>query len=623
MSALILLDSNSQTQLGGGDPKRIYTDCQAARQSVVDELTKLSDRIGLARVAVFGIGCFLAWLTLISRLLNPAWLGIPGAVFGLLLYWNDQVNGRRRRAERAVRFYSRGLERLANRWSGTGEPGQRFLDESHPYALDLDLFGTGSLFERLSTARTHLGENTLADWLKTPARRDEIQARQEAVRDLEPRLSLREDLAVRGGEIPVGVDFTPLVSWGTTLTPVGLGLLRAFVAVLAAGNFINLLGWFFFDFTSIPLGLTLLLSGCLVLRLRPRVRQTLQQVDAVADGVALLAGLLPRLEREPFTAPRLRALQADLQADGHYPSEQVGELARLVDWHHAAHNQLFAPLAALLLWHTQMALAFEKWRSRSGLALGRWLTAIGAMEALSALAGYAFENPADPFPEIVEGPATFDGRGLGHPLVPAERCVRNDVHLVEPVRLLIVSGSNMSGKSTLLRTVGMNAVLGLAGAPVRAEHLTLTPAALGATLRIQDSLQAGRSRFFAEITRIRQLVDLTHGPMPLLFLLDELFHGTNSHDREIGARAVLRKLLDAGAMGLITTHDLALTDIARDLGPRAQNVHFADHFRNGNLAFDYRLCSGVVPHSNALALMRAVGLEVDEPAHGQQEEGPR
>jgi DNA mismatch repair ATPase MutS len=206
--------------------------------------------------------------------------------------------------------------------------------------------------------------------------------------------------------------------------------------------------------------------------------------------------------------------------------------------------------------------------------------------------------------------AVFEGQQLGHPLLPAAGMVRNDVHLTSDRQLLVVSGSNMSGKSTLLRTVGINAVLALAGAPVRAASLRISPLAIGATLRIQDSLQEGRSRFYAEITRIRELADLARGPVPLLFLLDELLHGTNSHDRLIGAAGVLRSFLDRGAIGLITTHDLALTAVADELSPRAANVHFEDWLEGNDIRFDYRMKSGPVTRSNAIALMRAVGLDV-------------
>jgi DNA mismatch repair ATPase MutS len=239
-----------------------------------------------------------------------------------------------------------------------------------------------------------------------------------------------------------------------------------------------------------------------------------------------------------------------------------------------------------------------------------WLNIVGEYEALNSLAAYAYEHPADPFPAFLDSAsgAVFNGAQLGHPLVAAAHMVRNDVHLADQVRLLIVSGSNMSGKSTLLRTVGVNAVMAMAGAPVRARRLTMTPLSIGATLHVQDSLQAGRSRFFTEITRVRQIADLAGRQPQLLFLLDELFQGTNSHDRKVGASAVLRSLVARGAIGLITTHDLALTDIADELGGRALNVHFQDEFRGNEMVFDYKMRPGPVAHSNALALMRAVGL---------------
>ena len=256
----------------------------------------------------------------------------------------------------------------------------------------------------------------------------------------------------------------------------------------------------------------------------------------------------------------------------------------------------------------------------------RWLDAAAELEALSSLAGYAFEHPEDPFPEVLDldpaRGAVLRGEALRHPLLPA--AVPNDVSLGgDGPRVLLVSGSNMSGKSTYLRTVGVNVVLALAGAPVRAARLALTPLHAGATLRIQDSLQAGKSRFYAEITRLKELADLAAGDLPLLFLLDEILHGTNSHDRRIGAEAILHGLVAKGAIGLVTTHDLALTELARQTAGRVgegpagatqaaplANAHFEDQVKDGEIAFDYRLRPGVVAHSNALALMRAVGLRV-------------
>jgi DNA mismatch repair ATPase MutS len=235
---------------------------------------------------------------------------------------------------------------------------------------------------------------------------------------------------------------------------------------------------------------------------------------------------------------------------------------------------------------------------------------VGEIEALSSLAGYAFEHPDDPYPEFVSGTALWEGEGVAHPLLPEARAVRNSVRLAADAPLLVVSGSNMSGKSTLLRTIGANAVLAMAGAPVRAVALRMTPLSIGASIRVMDSLQEGSSRFYAEIRRLRELVEIASGPRPLLFLLDELLHGTNSHDRRIGGEAVVRGLLARGAIGLITTHDLALAQIAESVEPPGDNVHFEDHLENGVMTFDYRLRKGVVEKSNALELMRSIGLEV-------------
>ncbi len=232
--------------------------------------------------------------------------------------------------------------------------------------------------------------------------------------------------------------------------------------------------------------------------------------------------LLQRIETEPLASPRLVALQAELRRSGRSPSAALRALQRPVDLLDARGSPIFAPLAALLLWGTQLALAIEAWRARHGAELGDWLAAIGEIEALLALASYAYEHPADPFAELVPGPARFEAEALAHPLLPPQRAVPNDLRLGETARVFIVSGSNMSGKSTLLRAVGVNAVLAGAGAPVRAARLRLSPLALGAAIRVEDSLRAGISRFYAEITRLRQIVDLADGPRPLLFLLDEI-----------------------------------------------------------------------------------------------------
>jgi hypothetical protein len=591
-------------------PRQEYVARLEARRAVATRQARLHQHIANARLVIFLAAGAVAWLAFWSRLISAWWLAPPAAVFILLLVLHARVARLRSRAERAAAYYEKGIARLNEKWAGTGETGARYLDGSHPCAEDLDLFGSGSIYERLCTARTRIGQDTLAAWLKSPAPMETVRDRQAAVLDLRPLLDLREDLALLGSDVPTGVSLAALASWGAAAPVHGGQWPRWLAAGLSALTVLATVGWLAWDSGAVPVAVALFLEGVFALAFWARVQRVIGPVEKMAHDLAIFGGLLARIEREPFTAPHLLHLRAALETAGKPPSARIAQLFRLVDLLNSKKNQFFAPFALVLMWDTQLSFAVEGWRKASGKAIQRWLDAVAEFEALCALAGYSYENPADPFPELVEEGPRFEANELGHPLIPVSECVRNDVHLTPAMRLLVVSGSNMSGKSTLLRTVGVNAVLALAGAPVRANCLRLSPIVVGATLRVQDSLQAHRSRFFAEITRIRQLVDLARGPVPLLFLLDELFGGTNSHDRRLGAEAVVRSLVNYGAIGLITTHDLALTHIVELLAPRAVNVHFEDHLENGNITFDYRMRPDVVQKSNALALMRAVGLEV-------------
>jgi hypothetical protein len=590
-------------------PHAEYARRLEARRALAAERERTHALTGNGRFAVAVAGLVVVFFVFALKWLHPAWLALPVVAFLALSFWHQRVGRALRRARRAAGYYERGLARLEGRWAGGGDPGTRFLDENHPNALDLDLFGKGSLFELLCTARTRSGADRLAGWLREPAAPDEVRSRQQAVEELRGRLDLREDLALLGADVPAGVDLNRLVQWGAAPPILTSRLARGVTLVLAVLGAAGLTAWAV-GYGSLPFAGAAALEVAFALWMRDRVRRVVGPLEKRAHDLAVFYGVLARLEQEQFSSPRLARLRAALEGAGKAPSEQIAQLMALIELLDSRRNLYFAPFAAVLMWTTNLAFALDRWRVRTGPAIQGWLEAVAEFEALCALATYAHENPGDPFPELAEEGPLFDGEGLGHPLLPAATCVRNDVRLGGDLRVLVVSGSNMSGKSTLLRTVGVNAVLAQAGAPVRAARLRLSPLTVGATLRIQDSLQAGRSRFFAEVLRVRQLVELARGPRPLLFLLDELFHGTNSHDRRVGAGAVVRALVEAGAVGLITTHDLALTHIADQLAPRAANVHFEDHFEEGKVVFDYRMRPGIVEHSNALALMRSVGLEV-------------
>lgn len=554
---------------------------------------------------------------------------LPLTGFIALIVVHDRAIRARKRAENGAAFFTRGLTRIEGTWAGGGDGGSELADEHHPYAGDFDLFGRGSLFELISIAVTRAGRLRLASWLKEPAlSRNEIASRQAAVLELRDQVQLREDLAVAAFEVTREIESAHLDAWAA-IPPMRIGrveraltLVLPIVAVILLAITIpvlvaRLVGWshpeaHIGSFANIPLWplmLAIIACGLMARRLGPRVALIVDTVERAEPALALLAGLVSRIERETFTSPRLAALTQRLRGAEQKASQEIERLRKLVALLDARRNQFFAPFAMLLLWTPNVAMAIERWRVRSGTHVGDWIDAVGEIEALSSLASFAFEHEAFTMPQLETGGLLFDAQALGHPLIPADRRITNDVRLDDTLRLLVVSGSNMSGKSTMMRSIGIAAVLAMAGGPVCARSLRIAPVAVGASIRIHDSLHENASRFYAEILRIRQVLELSKQG-PLLFLLDEILAGTNSHDRRIGAEAIVRGLLEREAIGLVSTHDLALAQIAETLGPRAANVHFEDHIEEGRVIFDYRMRPGVVTKSNALELMRSVGIEV-------------
>ncbi len=579
----------------------------AARDALAQRDSRLSD-IRLYIVVAAAIGAWLAWG---GHWFSPWLLVLFPLAFVVLAIGHERVAARLALARRRVAFYERGLARLEGRWAGAGVSGERFLAPEHPYAADLDVFGSGSLFELLCTARTRLGEDCLAGWLLAPTGPDAVRARQEAVRELAPHLDAREALALRGDEVQGKLQPETLARWGDAPVLLHERWRQVAAPILAVASVAALTVWAL-GHSWIPVAVMAALVIAFEWPLRSRVGQVQRGLDGSLRDLGLLSSLLADLEGGTFTAPRLVALQSSLNAGGERPSARISRLQTIAGLLEVPRNPLLALPAAVLLWTTQCAFAAEAWRAENGPALRRWIDAVGEYEALTALAGYAYEHPEDAFPEISDTGACFEAAGLSHPLLPPDAAVRNDVRLGGAAPgLLLVSGSNMSGKSTLLRAIGVAAVLAQAGAPVRAQALRLSPLSVGASLRTQDSLGSGISRFYAEILRLRQIVDIgvSDGP-PLLFLIDEILHGTNSHDRRLGTEAIARALVRSGAIGLITTHDLALAALTEDPVLGAANVHFEDQMTEGRMSFDYHLRPGIVTGSNAIALMRAVGLEV-------------
>ena len=513
-------------------PLREYTARLSARTAAHGRWVLLDAWLSRSRLGTAAATALLAWLAY-SRGLSPWWIALPVGTFLALAIWHDRVIRARDLSARSAEFYARGIARIEERWAGGGEPGLRFLEDAHLYARDLDLFGTGSLFELLSSARTGAGEDTLAAWLKAPARADEIRNRHRAVDELRARVDFREAIALVGAPVR-NVDTGSVVTWATS-PPILRHPWTRTVALLLAACAVGSAIWWFLTGQGILLLATVAAETLFLAAFKSRVEEVLHGVEGASRALDVLAGALVKIEEEPVASERLVALRSSLGGHGRPASAAIARLHQLVELHDWQHNQFFAPIAFLLMWSMHVAWALEAWRRQWGPSAPVWVRTLGEYEALLSIAAYAYEHPSDPFPTLVDdGRGLLRGVALAHPLVSSQ-AVPNDVRLDDDVRLLMVSGSNMSGKSTLLRTVGTNAVLALAGAPVRAQSLELSYLRIGATLRIEDSLRAGRSRFYAEIARIRETLDLARGPAPLLFLFDELFPG-HQFERSRGGR---------------------------------------------------------------------------------------
>jgi hypothetical protein len=609
-----------------------YLSRKTAREAVAAARERAHVHLGNAKVAIF-VGALIYTVVMIGDLSTP-YYAVAAALFVALSVWHELVMRALTRARAAVAHYADGLARIDDRWMRDTPSGAGFRNRDHPYADDLDVFGPGSLFQLLSACRTPMGEERLAAWLLQADSIAAIRDRQARVGAARGLIDLRERIAVVNAGRRQSISAERLIAWSETAA--SLPPLRIVIVAMAIA-FVVALGVYMNGGPGVFVAVVPAINLALLAWLGKRANAIVESLSSATESAALdlLANVIREIEHEPFGDAALERFARRLKGDqiSASASRGIARLARISDWADSRHNAFVRISEIPLLFTLHVAYASQSWRRAHGRRLRDWVDAVGEMEALLSLAGYAYEHPADPFPEIVEdteedgghGGAFFEGVEIAHPLLPAATAIGNSVTLSVSSRknsvssdaqvrsaaqVLIVSGSNMSGKSTLMRTVGMNAVLAFAGAPVRAQRLRLTPLQIGTCLRHTDSLQEHRSGFYTEALRIRLICDLLDGPRPVLFLFDELLSGTNSKDRRVAAEGVVKTMLASRAIGMITTHDLSLTEIAAIFPAVVRNVHLQDRVENGQMSFDYKLRDGVITHSNALELMRMIGLDV-------------
>ncbi len=593
------------------NPQSEYARRLSERQRQLASIRALHQRLWAYVIVAAFAGIVAVWASLSSHLISAFWILLPSVVVLSCIQSLRKNAGIHSRVQRIASFYELGMARLRHQWQGRGIGGKEYLPENHPYASDLDLFGTGSLYELLCTARTGVGRATLAKWLLNPAGFDEVKARQAAVAELRDQLGLREDWASVGGSAldQAGTSVRDWVDVPEIAFPLYIRALAAALPIcLLVVSLLAALGVFGHSWlwaVAFVVGLEALLAAFLL----KKTRLTTANLAMPSFELELLAPLLDRFEALHFQCSLLKSLQLQLTASSGVPSKQIRQLRQWAWLLNLRQSEYFALPSSLILWGTNLSIFIERWRQRNREGLTRWLDSLGQFEALLCLARYCYENPDHALAVLrPESSPLFQAEALGHPLLNCETCVRCNIRLdAKDAQLIMVSGSNMSGKSTLLRSVGLNSVLALAGAPVRAAQLQISPLWIECSISVHDSLLQAKSRFQAEVERLKWILARSR-TNSTLFLLDEMLGGTNSADRLFGARAVIEQLAASGAVGLVTTHDLALTEVSNALDGRAINVHFEEHYENGEMRFDYQMRPGVLTRTNGLNVMAALGL---------------
>ena len=545
-------------QRAADSPREEYAHRCAAQRSQANRYRRMARRLIITkRVYLASFIGYVVFDPTVAVVLLPVAISIIPLV--IVQQW---LVTRWARHRQAAMYYQRALDRLDDQWMGQGDEGLRYVQEDHPYCGDLDVFGRGSMFQLLCTAHTAAGRDALAGWLLAPADAPTVRARQLAARELRDQVELREAIDLSGASTPY-VDMASVRALETAEPILANRLVRVAATLFAWSWLATLvlgLGRSGLSSDLCLLGLTIEATAYVLLR--RRVGSITSRGYQAGIGLVAASVFAEAVKKQVGQCELLQTLAATISQPPRPLRKTTASVAGLL---------LQLPVAYFVA--VQLFPVLETRLRRRVNSMPRFWEAIGHYEALCAFAAQAHEHPADCFPILAESGPCFLAQAIGHPLIPQSASVRNDVRLDQHLRLLMVSGSNMSGKSTLLRTVGVNAVLALAGAPVRAQALQISPLVIGSAMRFQDSLESGTSYFYSVLRRLRAVLDLLDRPAPLLFLLDEILQGTNSHDRLVGAEAVIRRLINEQAIGLVTTHDLELAR-GRSLGARRGQCAF-------------------------------------------------
>lgn len=597
-------------------PKEEYEKRKSYYEGLLKKQSSTIKFISNLRLLVFLAGVIAAAALYITRnyYIGAAVLCFLGG-FIYLVKKHSKVIDQKDYSQALYNINEASIKRIQGEWKNFKDSGEEFLDDEHNYSKDLDIFGRGSLFQWINSTVTYLGRQKMKDTLENPCRNaTEIVQRQEAISELAGNLDWRQEFIAEGLLISNNAkDPKDLIEWSKDTKPFYMGIITSFIArvmpiitiIIVVLPFVN---------RNVPYyvpAMVIILNILILMWNNEERTDTLTKVDKYKESIRVYYGMIKALERGKFKSSYLKNIKNSIiNDDGLTASIQIRKLSSISEMIDNRRNQYYLIINILLLWDYKCIIALEKWKSASGKYLEQWLEAIAAMEELCSLSNIKYDNPEWAIPKLVEDTATLSAVEMGHPLLTGDR-ITNNLKMGRTEPILLITGSNMSGKSTLLRTAGINLVLAYTGSAVCAKEFTCSIMNVYTCMRVSDDLEKSISSFYAELLRIKKIVEAAKGEEQIFFLLDEIFKGTNSIDRHIGAKVLIEQLRKEGELGMVSTHDLELGDLEKESGGKVKNYHFREYYKNNRIHFDYKLRPGVSTTRNALYLINMVGIEVD------------
>ena len=597
------------------NPENHYTERLSLTKGQLQQVKKQIFRISMLRLALFiagiaGLYFFFNQTTLLIICICLTFLPLF-----ILVKIHNRFFIRKEWLETQAHIIQEELQALSGDYSSF-EDGKEYVNPEHPYSFDLDIFGRRSLFQSINRTCTFFGKNRLAKWLQNHLHeKTSIEKRQEMIREISEHTLFREQFRVAGlvhhGQ---SSDGEKIQAWSQSPAQyLHAGWVKAFIWGVPVINSLllitSLAGWTSFSWLGLSFGIFLVLSFGIIKR-ATYIQETYGKQLKSLNGYARLIALA---KAENWKSAGMQELMERFSLNGQSPIQALQQLSKELDRLDLRNNQfLYVLLEGSIFFQLQEIVRIERWKARYGQHISKWLETVGELDALCSLGTFAYNHPQYTYPELTEKPFCFLATQMGHPLMPASQCVKNDATIPSRPFFLIITGANMAGKSTYLRTIGVNYLLACIGAPVCCERLKLHPNQLITSLRTSDSLSDNESYFFAELKRLKRIIDLLNQGQQLFIILDEILKGTNSMDKQKGSFDLIRQFMQLKANGIIATHDLLLGSLIKQFPEEIRNYCFEADIKENELTFSYKLREGVAQNMNACFLMKKMGIILQE-----------